>query len=209
MKNNRYNEYVLGGKVDDYIVNLFQEGGKTLARAVLAEINLAKMYKTTFLPENIQKNIIEDYNSGGIASASMTENWLAQKIQNFLSSDENNTVFFEHALAKKNDPWLQESQVQAVFYNDEVYFPLFSNQVTDIECIKETKNAAETAWLLLGFMTSVPNSCLMITDAINLDAIQNLAQSTEHIITSAYDGEGYIICSKIKEAQRTDVVSDL
>ncbi|HPD48629.1 MAG TPA: hypothetical protein PLY61_17215 [Anaerohalosphaeraceae bacterium] len=191
----KYKDYVLGAEVSDYIATLFQQGGKTLATAVMAETDLQEMRKATFLPEAIPRSAIEAYNTGGVAIRSVTEDWLARHVQRFLVEERNSVVIFEHALARRSDPWLQRPRARPIFHNDEVYFPLFSSQATDIRSISKTRNTAET-WLLLGFMTSFPNLSMLV-DEIDLDAIQILARNTEHIITSAYDGEGYIICSKV------------
>jgi hypothetical protein len=190
----KYKDYVLGADVGDYIATLMRQGGNTLATAVLSEADLQAMHKVTFLPEASPQSAIEAYGSGGVAIRSVTEDWLARQIQRFLIEDQNNVVIFEHAAASRSDPWLQKPRARPIFHHDEVYFPLFSNQATDIRSISNARNTAET-WLLLGFMTSFPDLSILVHE-IDLDAIQILARNTERIITSAYDGEGYIICSK-------------
>ncbi|MHC4455881.1 MAG: hypothetical protein ACYS0I_02135 [Planctomycetota bacterium] len=193
MFSTKYQEYSLPSFVDSYIIDRFK-WPRALGKALLSEKDVSKARKVTLLSEGTSVESIVDYEDGGITSRESSISWLVEKMQCFLNQENDRVIIFQDAFAKKEDPYIQKSNLQILSYRDEVYFAIFPDKSQEPEYIKETLIEADSHFLL-GIMSSLPKSYLPLGSELNLDLITTLAGRTEHVIVSAFDEEGYIICS--------------
>ena len=193
MFSTKYQEYGLPSCVDSYIIDRF-EWPRALGKALLSEKDVSKAQKVTLLPESTSIESVVDYEDGGITSRESSISWLVEKMQRFLNQEKDRVIIFQDAFAKKEDPYIQKSNLHILTYRDEVYFAIFENKAQDSEYVKETLIKADSHFMV-GIMSSLPEFHLPLEGELNMDVITILARSTEHVIVSAFDEEGYILCS--------------
>jgi len=195
MKTPEYKEYTLPPSANEYI---FDISGlpMILCSKIREEKDIVNSVKTTYLPVNLEMGLIEErYKGGGVSRRSDPDEWLRIKLQQYLSLDKDNIVIFDHADAKPNYPWIKKKNVPINVFNQEVYFTLYSNQADDLEAIENTIKNSSTASRLFGVMSSLKDEHLPLARNLDERIIQMIVNNTKHLIVSAFDFEGYIICS--------------
>jgi hypothetical protein len=193
MNTEKYREFNLPSSVNGFIVDRL-DWNRTLSQTLLHEKDTSTCKKTTFLPANTCIEAISNYDYGGITSCEQSVKWLVGKIQEFLSSETNRLVLFQDALAESTDPCIQRIHLPILTYCKEVYFWLSNDNSKQPELIREVLKNADDHFLV-GIMSSLPEPHARLTSNLNIDLIKILAKRTEHIFVSAFDEEGYIICS--------------
>jgi hypothetical protein len=220
---NEYKEFSLTGELVNQYITKCLNMGNTLAGKLLAKKNFNLYTKTTLLPSGFDPTSIKNYSYGGIfpvgpASPEEIEKvrkrlnlgpsarieavgggpsraWLINKIAEYLGKDKNRLVIFENACARPTDPWIQRTNTEIYIFKEEVYHGLFSECVDDKQYIEQTIKRAQSAYLLIGVMSLLPDKKSVLTKQLTLDMIKRIADGTKAVILRAFDGEGYIICS--------------
>ncbi|UCH51780.1 MAG: hypothetical protein JSV54_03235 [Chloroflexota bacterium] len=210
-----YKEIVLGAAALKYIRGHLTHG-LTLSKYILEYLDLETGQCATALPEEANLEKINDFESGWIIPPPPESKWhrltpedgvpsilipvntlhsyLFDTIRSFLEASPEHICISENAAAHPSAPWLQRRKSHIVTFQKEVYTFLLGGQRSNDE-IKVAIYGAETAWHLIGAMTSLPDDKYILSDGqkINSDILKTLAARTEKIFVSAYDGEAYII----------------
>ncbi len=195
MRNKEFRECQLSTKLVTQILGLLYVEDVGLGHKVLEAKDMSTAIRTTFVPVELDIETIErDYLNLDAGRAS-TFAWLVRKIQEFLSAKANHIVVLENAAAWPDSPHLHEEGLTVNCFGDEVYHSLLHEDAENREFIENTIKTAESPLRLFGIMSSMPESVLPLGAALNKDTLALLAENCEHMITSAFDGTGYLICS--------------
>lgn len=193
MFSTKYQEYSLPSCVDSYIIDRF-EWPRALGKALLSEKDVSKARKVTLLPESTSIESVVDYEDGGITSRESSISWLVEKMQRFLNQEKDRVIIFQDAFAEPKDPYIRKSNVPILSYKDEVYFTITGEKRQEPEYIKDILIKADSHFMI-GIMSYLLESELPVGGELDLNLITTLARRTEHVIVSAFDEEGYILCS--------------
>jgi len=197
----QYREYTLGAAAIDYMCQRLRDGGLSLSRCLLKNLDRDKITIRTFLPAASKKEALNCFEYGNIASLRITEPWLCQQVAVYLSKKKQGLLVFEDSCASRNYEYIQRDVQAGVkslcFFGDEVYYAISSTDFT-IDNIDAARRKAESAWVLIGVLTLAWPQCHLLDDLREMkqDDIARLARATELIIVSAYDGEAYIIAER-------------
>jgi hypothetical protein len=211
----------LGVEALEYIRQRLSNGN-TLARHLLAKLDLEKGVITTFLPKKMRKETANDFSTGKFPETSSknhlfytapdgrrvkivpkpnTNQCLVSLIQVFLRQREEYLCVFENALAEVHDPCVTSFKSSLMFLENEVYHFLFHSDAKNDEKILKTIKEA-TSWLFIGAMTSIPKRqriTFKTHQKITSGQLKLLAEMAKKIMVGAYDGEGYLIWNNERE----------
>jgi len=204
-----YRAFSLPAEANRYIRNCL-EAGNSLAKHLLTQLDLENGRVVSFLPPGVNPSVAQQFRYGGVASAKESISCLVALIRTFLSTGEGRLCICENALARPNDPILSSSDTRILIFKNEVYHFLSEGDVESRK-IRQTIGEAESAYLFIGVMTSVPKESSFSHEARRItipsdELLRVLAERAEKIVVGAYDGEGYLIwngasasCSKGSE----------
>ena len=91
-------KFEFGKEAITYIYSCLWEG-KILSNYLL-QLPLDKGRVISFLPNNVNRQSINDFQVGGIVSASQTESKISSFIEKYLQMDKNRIAIFEDAVAE-------------------------------------------------------------------------------------------------------------
>jgi hypothetical protein len=213
-----FTEMTLGPTATDYIRACLAMGN-TLARDVLAVVNLEAGAATTFLPADVDKNAASQFESGGKLGSSegdarymtdlegsryridpkpSTDEFAVSVIKRFLGSAERHMCLLENHLGRRSDPWVLSAKSRVIFFGEEVYYflsPLNSDTDEIQSALTEAKTVAPAT---IGVFTSLPEHMegFVETMQVNADSLSTLAGGAVGLIIGAYDGESYVLWSR-------------
>jgi len=169
--------------------------GKELARCV-SDLPLEEGRVVAVLPNDVSTDALVHFDSGGVASG-QENGWLADFIHEYLVSRgaKRRICAFEHAYARRTDPWLRKRDLPAFFVGDNVYLLLEreASRNRSLDVLTEAH-----LYPGIGVLSSVGDQHLGIrAEATVQDAtMQALARSADHILISAYDAEAWLVWSQ-------------
>ena len=103
-------------------------------------------------------------------------------------------IIFEHALARRGDPFLAGLEARPTYYDDEVYFVLDEERPSR-SGIERLIGKAFTAQGLTAFV--VPKGAVQ-SDEGQIRGIGRLSRSIDAIVVAAFDGETFVIWQRDK-----------
>ena len=221
--NSKYQEFVLKGELIDQYALECLNGGNTLARELLRVKNIKSAEKTTLLPSEFDPQSIEKYSYGGVFERNEavpmekieeirkemnlgpsavieavedgpSKKWLIDKLVEYLGTDKDRLVIFENAIAEPLAPYIQKDLTNVYFFEEEVYHALGAEDSSDKKHIEKVIRRAES-YMLVGAMSFVPDKESILTKQLSLETIKAIAENTMAVISRAFDGEGYVICT--------------
>lgn len=171
----------------------------------------------TLLPSNYLNHLIYDFNYGGILpqidnkKSNKYLNYcptpninkeMFEKISSFLRFNKLNIALLEHFNAKPSNKHLIIPTVNVSFIKEEVYYLLTHH--TRKKSLIEACNKVTLCWHSLIIL-----SCCDLDNfkEFNDDSITSIVANVRYIITTAYDGEGYIIWEKKIESLKNTQTS--
>jgi len=195
-----YREFDMGNSANAYIAK-FLDWPRSLSKVLAMTVDVSIGRKMSSLPEGTRLTNIENFAWGGITQKDESVRWFVRKICGYLREDKTKIVLFQHAYSYAKDGWIKECNVPIICFGDEVYFVLLEQDVSDTARLTEVLRHADCPHMI-GIMSSLPEDKSIDQGRLDLDTITLLAQRTEHVFVSAFDGEGYIIWT-CKERQGT------
>lgn len=195
MKSNDYKEYNLSHRADSIVLEKL-EYSKTLSKLIKSNKRLDKAKKITYLPQDIDIDILDDYEGSMGISIGPAREWMAQKVSTFLDKNENNVVIIQNPCARPNDPWIQKEDYNnyMCFFNDETYFTLYSEHANNPEIVNKILYLAGSPYDLLGLMTSLPESSEVLPKELTLKILEELVANLSSFFVYAFDDESFILC---------------
>lgn len=185
--------------------------GNALSQKVIKEIDFKKGIFFTFLPDNAVLERLYEFRFGGIIPLKYkdklhyTQNTnmpffpgyfttmdrkLSSFIFKFLEKNKDLFVIMEDIVKKAEDKDIEIKGADLVFKNEDVLYVLKPNVSKYL--IHKTISLITHVWHYLAVFTRGSYTSLELTEK-NLNEICNTA---EYIVTSAYDGEGYVYWQK-------------
>ena len=124
--------------------------------------------------------------------------WLVRVVMEYLRGGPDRVCMFDSVITSRSEPWIAKLDSQPHTFQNQVYFALFHKDADSEERVASAIGNANNAWFFYGVMSSLPaGGDLDPAGAeITSDVLEILAQRTEKIVVSAYDGESYLIWSK-------------
>jgi hypothetical protein len=211
-------KFELGKEAIDYIKSCLEDlidMNKILAQYLL-KLPLEDGKAISYLPAESSKEVILDFNTGGIITDEITESHLIElggqktlieALQNkntrekliefilaFLQKNDNNYLIIEDTFASSSDFHIL-SNIHLFSCKNSIYHFL-NSQYSNKKTINEVINDASRPYLYAGILT-YSNKYLDIKNGkeISEEIIKMFAENTQHIFVSAYDGESEIIWS--------------
>ena len=105
---------------------------------------------------------------------------------------------FEDWMVRKGDPVLSRVKTPFLTFQDEVYYIILGEDA-EMDTIKNAIKETPRIPFSIGIITSQPDELNILSSDENISKAEllMLAERTEKIVVSAYDGEGYLIWSKV------------
>jgi hypothetical protein len=191
-----YREIELGDSAVTYLQNCLEQGN-SLSAKVRTSFLLVKGRITTLLPQDAPRDTPLGDSTCVPGHCDESDSWVEEKVSLFLQSGQDRLVVLEDASARRGDPFVSRYGRGVRFLGDEVYHVL---EATDSERQVISDVMARTrGYLQLGFMISQAHVAEPAADSVEWsnDIIVDLATATEKIIAGAYDGEGFLIWSRV------------
>ena len=204
----------LGHDAITYIRAYLSEGN-TLSEYLL-ELPLEEGRVVTYLPPTSSLDAIENFEVGGIVPTVDVQREVGSgkqeivqlqraeiqlKLANFITAYLNRPgrhyAIFEHALAEPTDPWLAQTSAEFFTYRSEVYIFLPSQDASTKAIVSAIRTAA-TYRITCTLCTTSSGPDLSTGQEVEQDILRVLAESTQHIIVGAYDGESEIVWSRLR-----------
>ncbi len=113
-------------------------------------------------------------------------------ISNYLANSIGSYAVFEQVLARSTDPWIAHSEESLFTFKEEVYVFLSSGA----HSVDEVKRVL-SGQFVRGVLTTPANTLhLGNRDSVELEVLQGIVSSAEHLIIGAYDEATYLIWSR-------------
>ena len=195
----KYQTINLGSEAKKYIVKRL-EMGLSLAQSILAKHNIEVGTVTTCFddfvdPIRIQQMTAERLSGGKVSDTGLSVDCLIDSIAEHLGKRANNVCMLE-SFADPEFPFMQRTALPYKVYENEVYFVLTPNHLSRRE-IDDSIGTAQSPWLLIGAMTSVPDHRTWEEKKeLSQEDVEVLATRVEKVFVMAFDEEGYLIWSK-------------
>lgn len=149
----------------------------------------------TFLPDGSNLERLYEFSYAGVLlSFSLNkdlEMHLTGFIEKYISNSSRKWAFLENLLVDFGSPYASIDNVKLISYDKEVYYVLGKNN--DIDEILEVIRSTEQVWhflIILAELNEIKSEYFTDED-LNL-----ICHHAKFIITSAYDGEGYVFWEK-------------
>jgi len=180
----------------DYLQERLRDG-LTLARKVVASLNLDAGRAFTFVPADLGDEDLLKLHAGRLRTEAPQEpnDWYAAKVCDFLAAGPERVCVFESALARPNHPNLSQCVSRIVTYNDDVYSVLCSGEESNKAAARAIGDAC-SAWISLGFMTACPPGWNRASGRFSAQALDFMAKHVEMIAADVYDHENWLIWEK-------------
>lgn len=138
------------------------------------------------LPEMLDSNF-SDFRYGGVCQGIKTSS-LAEILHCEMQLHQK-LVFFENALAKRGDGFLETMDSKPLFQGDEVYFAADESN-SSLESLEKLIDRNITAQGFLAFL--LPNGLMKVGRCGNLIEMGELAALVDSIVVSALDNETFL-----------------
>jgi len=173
----------------------FINNSNELSSNVFRLLNLKKCGRFfTMLPCDVNINDIHKFEEGGIASNLKKET--ANFILQLLLTNTNDSLVFDDVLEEYKDLINYKLFMKiGVFYKNEAYYLVQSKKNPNIELINECLQASNAEWHCLGILTS-SNFNKFKGKELTIETINDICINAKIIMTTSYDGEGYIFWEK-------------
>lgn len=174
---------------------------KSLSLEIVKRIDFRKGFFYTYLLPSANLQILYDFKEGiyppnprigNYEPITHLNNELSQLIQDFFSISHltNRLAIIEHALASRTDPRLEINNTFIQFIGEEeVYYIVPPN--ASFEDILETVASSKEVWHFLAILTEG-----LQLDSFDESRYEEICLHIRYIITSAYDGEGFVFWEK-------------
>lgn len=196
---NAYQEIELSHSVNAYAYfRAYLQDGTSLAQHLAASIDLNNGRIAAFLPANTDESRIAQFEFGGIASGGITQSQLVDTLQTSLKHGCGAVCVIESAITNKGDPWLQYYPELPVFYfGIEVYYLLSNMDRNKPMKIDQVIRVAESHRFMAVMTTIPPAHSFPVGQEFSLDDLMVFTENAKKIAIGAYDGEGYLIWSRV------------
>jgi hypothetical protein len=121
------------------------------------------------------------------------------EIQSYIIENEENCCIFEEPNASPDFPWVKASRMEFIHLNNEEMFFFFDKKNSAIEKVKEAFNTSE-AYIFLCALSTLNISEHAQFEAfkeITIASLELFVKDIRSFFVRAYDGEGYLMWSKI------------
>lgn len=172
---------------------------RKLSETVLQKVNFKEGYFFTFLPSYAFKDKLYHFSSGILPSFPtetktvwqvVSKGWKIEEfIHNYLIQDIKNISVMDQYIAEYSDFMVEG--VDVVFYQNEVHYIIKSD--APLKSIYNAVKDADHGWHLLVILTQDLNLTKKTFEEIDFDII---CHNLKYIITTCYDGEGYLFWEK-------------
>lgn len=223
-----YEEILLGKPAFDYLRYWLEEGGLTLSKLVLENVDLNRGIITTALPEYADPNRLYEFNDNiihlttkgewepQIEKDSMdfsTDSYCIEIIRSFLES-KNSICITEEYSAVLEAPYEAEFRPKVITYrgessdnifkgkDDEVYHILRGENISEQE-ISKTIYISKAPYppLICHLMYLSNNNKFTTGRAVTKPELKALSTGTEKLIIAAYDGDAYLVWHRIPSSK--------
>jgi hypothetical protein len=192
--------------------------GKELSRHLLTRLELEPGTVSTFLPVQVSKADVYKFETGGKVTSAETEpavslggehriarilnmnEVLAEIVQTHLKSAIDSFCLIEDEIAAPGDLSLRNAQATVLTCNQSVYYQIKRPQA-DLNVIESVlRKASSISPPTVGSL----GQCRLQTDSHEKDGqlgvkqLIEFAEHTEKVFVGAYDGEGFLIWSKVR-----------
>jgi hypothetical protein len=183
-----------------YIINQLSLGGEI--SNYLQKFNLGMGTLITYLPEEVDTEKITDWSESidwlyGKNVTKENENILINLISKFMKMKKGN-CFLSETLCLLGDPILNKKNFPYISYNNQIFGYLIN--ISSDELIR-TVLINSRRYPFVGLLTELPNGLDAIYNKQKLseNTLERLIKLTRYIIIGAFDDEGFIIWSKVKD----------
>jgi hypothetical protein len=184
----------------DYVVDRLMGSGP-LGTALLERVKATQAQTSALVPQGTTHDLTKVTQGGlelGVPKNSehpiqkVTDEALSL-IERNLKSDAVNICVFEDQLAAPGDPWLSRSRLRHTVLARTVYYPVLAGDSREV--LATTLRSARRLDLFLCALAKIRENCIVswLGSSVCEQDIVTLASGTTSIITSAYDGEGFVI----------------
>jgi hypothetical protein len=193
-------EIELGDSALDYIKEELANGD-LVAKFLLQQIKFEQGVIRTHLPDDVNDKATLDFRDSVAkdyqAMYTETHKWVAGFITAYLSQQKNNIAVFE-TLGSPKDPFLQRRKPQYFSNQQNVYVYTAGNSYDEQEISQILREAR--GYPCVGILTSLSNiKTISSEQTVSDDFIQKLVKETKHIIIGAFDEDGFLLWSKLRE----------
>jgi hypothetical protein len=182
-------------KAECYLEERLNRGG-FLSQRVRSLFRQWKGQAYLLLPDDFGR-LPQSYDHGGVCVGGDSISMLAV----FLSSEallQHKAVVFEHALAKRGDPFLEKLENRPIYYRDEVYFVL-NEETPPRASIEGLISDAFTAQGFTAFV--VPRRAVQIKEG-QLQRTGWLCRAIDTIVVGAFDNETFLFWQRERSPVR-------
>lgn len=176
--------------------------GLSLSQLVHHRLELRSGSLQAFLPldadiSSVQNRSAEDFRWGGVTKTGGSLEILTSFVSSYLNSLPDSICIFEYANARSTDLLLQCEKPGVLTFGLEVYYAATQHDGSS-DVISAVINDTDSLWTHVGFLAVAPGHITNGHSAVlALEDLESIADGVEHIIVGAFDGEGYLIWSKI------------
>ncbi len=192
-------EFEFSSKSIEYLRDQLS-GGNTLSRHLL-NLPLERGRITSFLPESFEPAAHLSFRTGGVITTRLIgderDSRILALISTALNKKGNIYAVFE-SIARVGDPKIAREGQYYFTFGREVYI-FVDHTKYDTRTINEAVKDARF-YPFVGVVASIPDDSPTIEPYQELggDVITELAARAEHILTDIYDGEAFLIWSKVQ-----------
>ncbi len=184
-----YKKVIFGQEGVEYVKSRLDLGG-TLSRKILEIVETQTAMAYTYLPVSGGAEEITRFSSCGIADPAVSRSALSDEIAAFLLEKENRFLILQNSSARKGDAWLPQAKSKVLYYHDEVYH-LISSQ--DLGTISTLLSEGSNTWLNVGFFVDTPEINSFLRVELSEDEISAFSRSCRKIFVDAYDLDGVVL----------------
>lgn len=185
------------------------DAGKQLSNWLLRDINFSKGKFFTILPHDTELEKVSNFECGGVIKPVQLQSKefsvegsvetfkpkhietmdteVSQFIYDFVNSGEDGYGVVENYVLESDSPHVNIDNVDMVKHNKEVYYCL--HQDNSFEDIYKTIRKSNEIWHSLSALARLN---FKPTHSISKEQIKSICNGTQYVLTTAYDGEGYV-----------------
>jgi hypothetical protein len=182
-------EVELGSEGIGYIEHCLRQG-TGLSRKMLG-LPLASGRAFAPLPQHTSLDRAKSFAAGGLLSWHDTVEWLTDHLRRLWREDPNGTLVFQDVWGGRRSDLAVQRKASAKFFDaDNVYYYAQASGETIETVIRDT-----SSFLLIGIFThsSIDTDKLAKRGMVGTNLINKLVQTTEEILVTAYDREGFVL----------------
>lgn len=200
----------LNNKVTEKYFKEHLDANTSFSNKIINNINFQHGTFFTFLPSDAAFEQLYDFEIGWILppfGKNIQGNYeiiptMNQEISEYIIDYvkfEDRLALFEHYNATPTDPHIVIEGIGITFFGNEVYY--FANHKTSDKTIKKALQKTKMIWHSL---TLLAHGIESLPPQLTEEDLNNVCAHLTHVITTAYDGEGYIIWEKSEYESNID-----